>query len=474
MKVLFIAAEGAPFVKTGGLGDVIGSLPKELNDDNVDARVVLPLYSSIDREKYNIKFIKYIYINLGWRNLYCGIFETELNGVKYYFIDNEQYFKRGNVYGEMDDGERFAFFSKAALEILPHIDFKPNIINSNDWHTSMSIVYVDLFKKLGYEFFKDIKTVLSIHNIEFQGKFNPYILGNLFGLDNDYLPVMTFDGDINLLKAGIQLADKVNTVSKTYAEEILQPYFSFGLDPVLNNERWKLRGIVNGIDYDKFNPQKDDVIFKNYSYETIDKKVKNKLALQKELALEVNEEIPLVGMVTRLTDQKGIDLIIEVAEEIVNMGTQLVVLGTGDPRLESSLRCLENTRHDRIRSLIMFSNELSSKIYSSSDLYLMPSKSEPCGLSQLIAMRYGTIPVVNRVGGLRDTVVPYNPLSGEGTGFTFESYNAYDMLNAVRRALDVFNMDKEDWKKIMRNAMNYDSSWVKSAKEYIEMYKEIL
>lgn len=473
MKVLFVAAEGAPFVKTGGLGDVIGSLPNALNNEGIDARVILPLYSSIDREKYKIRFLKYIYISLAWRHIYCGIFETEYRGVKYYFIDNEQYFNRSNVYGEFDDGERFAFFSKAALEILPHIDFKPNIINANDWHTSLSVVYLDVLKKYGYEFFNDIKTVLSIHNIEFQGKFNPYILGSLFGLDNEYLPIMTYDGDINLLKSAIQLADRVNTVSNTYANEILQPYFSFGLHSILNDERWKLRGIVNGIDDEKYNPEKDSVIYKNYSFNTIQDKVKNKLSLQKEMALEVNEEIPLIGMVTRLTEQKGINLILDVAEHIINMGAQLIILGTGDNNFENKLRELENERHDRVRSLIMFSNELSSKIYAAADIYLMPSKSEPCGLSQLIAMRYGAIPVVNRVGGLKDTVKPYNPNTNIGTGFTFETFNSYDMLDAVRRALDVYNSDKKSWKKIIKNAMNYDSRWKKSAKEYISMYKEI-
>ncbi|CAK7006484.1 MAG: Glycogen synthase [Peptostreptococcus russellii] len=476
MKVLFIAAESAPFIKTGGLGDVIGSLPKALKKEGVDARVVLPLYSSINREKYKIKFVKYIYVSLGWRQIYCGIFEGKYNGIKYYFIDNEQYFNRSNIYGEVDDGERFAFFSKAALEIMPHIDFQADIINANDWHTALSIVYLDSFKKANFDFYINIKSVFSIHNVEFQGKYNPYVLGSLFGLSNDYLDIMTFDNDINLLKAGVQLADRVNTVSESYANELLDPYFSFGLSSIFQDERIKLRGIVNGIDYQRYNPYNDSAIAHRYSKNTFktEYKVKNKLALQKKMDLEVNPDIPLIGMVGRLTDQKGINIVLEVAEQIVDMGTQLIILGTGYEMYENALRDLEFKRHDRIRSIIMFSNDLASEIYAGSDIYLMPSKSEPCGLSQMIAMRYGSIPIVNRVGGLRDTVEPFNSDTEEGVGFTFESFNPYDMLDAIKRSLDVYYYDKPLWKKLILNAMNYDSSWINSADKYIEMYNEIL
>lgn len=476
MKVLFIAAESAPFIKTGGLGDVVGSLPKALRKEGVDARVILPLYSAIDREKYNITFVKYVYVNLGWRQIYCGLFETKYNGVKYYFIDNEQYFNRNNVYGEADDGERFAFFSKAAIEVMPHLDFKADVINANDWHTALSIVYLDMFKKSGYDFYKDIKSVFSIHNVEFQGKYNPYVLGSLFGLGNEYLDVMSFDGDLNLLKAAVQLADRVNTVSETYANELLNPYFSFGLNPIFEKEKWKLRGIVNGIDYQRYNPYNDPNIAHRYSKKTFKEKNKleNKLALQKELDLEVNPEIPVIGMVTRLTDQKGVNLVLEVAEQIINMGTHLIILGTGYEEYENRLRDLEYRRHDRVRSIIMFSNEMASKIYAASDLYLMPSKSEPCGLSQLIAMRYGSIPVVNRVGGLRDTVIPFNIETKEGTGFTFETFNAYDMLDAIKRSLDVYNYDKKSWNILVQNALGVDSSWKNSALKYLDMYNEIV
>ena len=474
MKVLFVAAEANPFIKVGGLGDVIGSLPKALHENSVDARVVLPLYSAIDRDKYNIRFLKYIYISLGWRHLYCGIFETVYKGIKFYFIDNDYYFNRDQIYGQADDGERFAFFSKAALDILPHIDFKPNIINANDWHAALSIVYLDLYKKEAYNYYMDIKSVISIHNIEFQGKFNPYLLGSLFGLGNDYIAPLEFDGDINLLKGAIQLADRVSTVSENYAKEILNPYFSFGLDKILSVEKGKLRGIVNGIDYDKFNPQSDTRIFQKFSLSNIDDRIKNKLAFQKEMDLEVDRKIPMVGMVTRLTGQKGLDLLIEGVDHILNMGVQLVILGTGDFFYEDELRRLERRRHDRVRSIIMFSNEVSSKIYSACDIFLMPSKSEPCGLSQLIAMRYGSIPVVNRVGGLRDTVEAFDPTRMIGNGFTFESYNVYDMLDSIKRALDVYKFDENTWKKIIINAMNSDMTWSKSARKYMQMYEELL
>ena len=472
MKILFVAAEAAPFVKVGGLGDVIGSLPKALQDENVEARVVLPLYSSIDRYKYDLKYQQHIFINLWWSTVYCGIFETVVNGVTYYFIDNEQYFNRDSVYGQEDDGERFAFFSKAALEILPHIDYKPDVVNANDWHAALSIIYLDDLKARGEGFYQNIKSVISIHNIEFQGKFNPYEMGNLFGLDNKYFDALIYKGNLNLLKGAIQLADRINTVSETYAHEILDPYFSYGLDDILRIEQGKLHGIINGLDTDKFNSKTDKQIFKNFDSKTLKNKVQNKLKFQEELALEVNENIPMIGMVTRLTHQKGIDLVLHVADEILKTGAQLVILGTGDRHYEDALRSLEYRRHDKVRSLIMFSSEVSSKVYSSCDMFLMPSKTEPCGLSQLISMRYATVPIVHRVGGLRDTVEPFDGKSG--TGFTFESFDAYDMLDAVYRATYCYYQERHIWNKIMKNAIKQDVSWKKSALQYIDMYNEIV
>lgn len=472
MKVCFIAAEAAPFVKVGGLGDVIGSLPKALRELGIDARVVLPLYSSIDRERFGLKYSGYQFVDLGWRHLYCGIFETVVDGVPFYFIDNEQYFKRESIYGQFDDGERFAFFSKAALEILPGVDFKPDIVNVNDWHTALSVIYLDVLKSREADFYKNMKSVLSIHNIEFQGRFNPYEMGNLFGLDNKYFDALIYNGDLNLLKGAIQLADRINTVSETYAREILDPYFSYGLDKILIVEQGKLKGILNGIDIEKFNPKTDPIIPINYDIHTFEDKVKNKLELQKELGLEVSEDIPLIGMVTRLTHQKGIDLLLQASEDILRTGAQLVVLGTGDAHYESALRSLENYRHDRVRSILLFSNEMSAKIYASSDIFLMPSKTEPCGLSQLISMRYGTVPVVHRVGGLRDTVIPFTGV--EGNGFTFESFQSGDMMDAIYRAVTCFYQSPDEWNQIIKNNLNKDVSWEKSAKQYLSLYHEVL
>ena len=472
MKVCFIAAEAAPFVKVGGLGDVIGSLPRALRELGIDARVVLPLYSSIDRERFGLKYSGYQFVDLGWRHLYCGIFETVVDGVPFYFIDNEQYFKRESIYGQADDGERFAFFSKAALEILPGVDFKPDIVNVNDWHTALSVIYLDVLKSREADFYKNMKSVLSIHNIEFQGRFNPYEMGNLFGLDNKYFDALIYNGDLNLLKGAIQLADRINTVSETYAREILDPYFSYGLDKILIVEQGKLKGILNGIDIEKFNPKTDPIIPINYDIHTFEDKVKNKLELQKELGLEVSDSIPLIGMVTRLTHQKGIDLLLQASEDILRTGAQLVVLGTGDAHYESALRSLENYRHDRVRSILLFSNEMSAKIYASSDIFLMPSKTEPCGLSQLISMRYGTVPVVHRVGGLRDTVIPFTGV--EGNGFTFESFQSGDMMDAIYRAVTCFYQSPDEWNQIIKNNLNKDVSWEKSAKQYLSLYQEVL
>ena len=472
MKVCFIAAEAAPFVKVGGLGDVIGSLPKALRELGVDARVILPLYSSIDRERFGLKYKAYQFVDLGWRHSYCGIFETEVDGVPCYFVDNEQYFNRDSIYGQIDDGERFAFFSKAALEILPALDFKPDVVNVNDWHTALSVIYLDVLKSREAEFYKDMKSVLSIHNIEFQGRFNPYEMGNLFGLENKYFDALIYNGDVNLLKGAIQLADRVNTVSETYAREILDPYFSYGLDKILTVEQGKLRGILNGIDVDKFNPKTDPMIPVNYDLKKFEDKVQNKLAFQKEMDLEVNADIPLIGMVTRLTHQKGIDLILQASEEILKTGAQLVILGTGDAHYESALRSLEHYRHDRVRSILLFSNEMSAKIYAASDLFLMPSKTEPCGLSQLISMRYGTVPVVHRVGGLRDTVIPFTGV--EGNGFTFESFQAGDMMDAIYRAVTCFYQSPDEWKQIIKNNLQKDVSWEQSAKKYLDLYHEVV
>lgn len=473
MKVLFASAEGLPFVKVGGLGDVVGSLPKELVKQGIEASVVLPLYSVIPNDlKEKMTYITNISVQNSWRSNYCGIFTCVLNGVTYYFIDNEQYFKREKVYGAYDDGEIFAFFSRAVLEILPVIDFRPDIIHANDWHTAMIPVYLNCFYR-DNDFYKNIKTVLSIHNIEFQGKFDPYILGQLFGLSVYEKSIMMYDGDINVLKAGIESADIVSTVSEHYAEEILYPEHSFGLHNILNPRKSKLRGIINGIDTSLFNPETDKYLKTNYSAQTIQNKRYNKLDLQKAMALEENSNVPLIGMVTRLTKQKGLELFYEVLDLISDLPLQFVLLGTGDSEFEEFFREWENKRHDKVRAIILFSQELASKIYAGADFLLMPSKSEPCGLAQLIAMRYGTVPIVHTVGGLYDTVDAFNPETKEGNGITFKSFNSYDMLDAIKRACDIFK-NKKDFRILRKNAMLNDVSWNKSALKYIQMYEELL
>lgn len=473
MKVLFAAAEASPFIKVGGLGDVMGGLPKELVKKGVDARVIIPLYSAIkDEMRKNIKYVTNCYVNNSWRSSYCGIFTAEYDGVTYYFIDNEQYFKRDTVYGSYDDGEIFAFFSRAVLEILPVINFFPDIINANDWHTAMIPVYLNAFYR-NTDGYRNIKTVLSIHNIEFQGKYDPYILGGLFGLDVSLKPLMMYDGDVNVLKGGIESADLVSTVSSNYANEILYPEHSFGLHNILNPRRGKIRGIVNGIDTNLFNPETDKCISKNYSKDNVKNKVYNKISLQKDMALDSSSGVPIIGMVTRFTKQKGFDLFFEVADRISELPVQLVVLGTGAPEYESFMRNWENRRHDKVRAIIKFSTEIASQVYAGADMFLMPSKSEPCGLSQMIAMRYGAVPIVHTVGGLVDTVVPYNRETKEGTGITFQSFNPYDMLDAIKRAIDLY-YDKPNWSRLRENAMNVDFSWNEPAEKYIAMYKELV
>lgn len=473
MKVLFAAAEASPFIKVGGLGDVMGGLPKELVKKGIDARVILPLYSAIKPElRDKIRYVTNCYVNNSWRSSYCGIFTAEHEGVTYYFIDNEQYFKRDVIYGSYDDGEIFAFFSRAVLEVLPVIGFIPDIINVNDWHTAMLPVYLNAYYRHIDEY-KFIKTVLSIHNIEFQGKYDPYILGGLFGLDVSLKPLMMYDGDVNVLKGGIESADLVSTVSKNYVNEILQQEHSFGLHNILNARRSKLRGIINGLDTTVFNPETDKNIKTNYNIDSLRNKRYNKIALQKSMALDTEADVPVIGMVTRLTKQKGFDLFYDVMDMIADLPVQIVVLGTGAPEYEDMMRGWEYRRHDKVRGIIKFSSEIASQVYAGADLFLMPSKSEPCGLSQMIAMRYGTIPIVHTVGGLVDTVQPYNPTTKEGNGITFQSYNSYDMLDAIKRAVDLY-YDKNHWRQVRKNAMQKDVSWNLPADEYIAMYNELL
>lgn len=472
MKVLFATAEAAPFIRTGGLGDVAGALPQALKANGVEATVILPLYQDM-KETYrnSLQFVGSTTVPLGWRNQYAGVFKSAVNGVVYYFIDNEYYFKRKGLYGHFDDGERFAFFSRAILETMPLTGFFPDVLHVNDWQTALAPIYLDCFYR-DVEAYKGIKTVLAIHNIEFQGCMDKFAIGDVFGIPASHSSVVEYRNDANMLKAGIEASNRVVTVSPTYATEIMDKFYSYGLDSILEARKYKLSGIVNGIDVDLYNPKSDKALFKNYDFRSYGQKKENKHGLQELLGLPVCDK-PLIGMVGRLTTQKGIDLVLEVINQILEKDVQLVVLGTGDWKFENALQEISKQYPTKLATAIYFSGDIASKIYGASDIFLMPSKFEPCGLSQMIAMRYGSIPVVRETGGLKDTVIPFNPEEGTGVGFTFKTYNAYDMLDAINRALACYG-DNKLWRNgVVKNAMRQDFSWKKSAKEYIELYRSL-
>ena len=473
-NILFATSEAVPFIKTGGLADVAGSLPKALVDGGVDCRVILPLYMDIKQElRDKMTYVGNLYVNLSWRYQYRGLFKAEVDGVTYYFIDNEYYFKRSGLYGYFDDGERFAFFAKAEIESIRLMDgFAPDIIHCNDWQTALVPVFLDVFYR-GDDLYKNIKTVFTIHNIEFQGRYSGFMSGDVLGLPAWAREYVDFDGDVNYMKGGIERANKVTTVSQTYAQEILNSYFGYGMNNILVNRQFKLSGIINGIDVNSNDPKTDKYAYTNYDLKTFELKAENKMAFQKDLGLPVDKNIPMIGMVGRLTHQKGLDLLSPVITRILDMGVQLVILGTGDYKYEEMLRSCQSRYPGNLRALITFSSELASKIYCASDMFLMPSKFEPCGLSQMIAMRYGSLPIVRETGGLKDTVIPYDYTTGKGTGFTFYSYNAYDMLNAVERAVGMYRDYKQDWQKIVNNAMTQDFSWKNIALRYVDLYKEL-
>lgn len=472
MKVLYASSEALPFAASGGLADVAGSLPQSLRRRKVACRVVMPLYGSIsDEMRANMKFITSIMVPVSWRRQYCGIYEAKAGGVIYYLIDNEYYFKRKTFYGHYDDGERFAFFSRAVLEILPYIDFKPDIIHCNDWQTALVPVYYStLFANR--EGYTGIRTVFTIHNIQYQGIYGKEILGDVFGLGEEHSSLLDFGGCVNLMKGGIECADKVTTVSNTYASEILDPWFSHGLDPILKERSYKLSGILNGIDTINYDPEKDKDIFFNYSAKEPADKAKNKAALQELFGMPVNADTPVMGIVTRLVAHKGLDLIKRIMWELLSTtDLQLVVLGSGDWEYEAFFKELAAAFPEKVGLRIGFIPDLARKIYAGSDLFLMPSKSEPCGLSQMVALRYGTVPIVRETGGLKDTITDSG--DGKGNGFTFKSYDAYDMLDAIRRSLAAY-ADKVGWQKLVTRALKCDNSWGKSAKEYIKLYEELM
>lgn len=472
MKILFATSEAGPFMRTGGLGDVGQALPLALTKEKQDVRVIMPLYDGIkDIYRQTMQFLGSKVVTLGWRQQYAGVFFYEYEGVKYYFIDNEYYFKRFGIYGHYDDGERFSFFSRAVLDVLTLIDFTPDVIHCNDWQTGLIPVYLDAFYR-GDERYANIRTVMTIHNIEFQGEMDKSCISEVFGIPASHASIVEYNNNANMLKAGIEASHAVTTVSRTYAEEILNPYFAYGLEDILAKRRYKIRGILNGIDTDVYNPAKDSALFAKYTLKTVAKKAADKKGLQELVNLPVFTDKPLIGMVTRLTNQKGMDLVMEVIEEILSMDLQMVILGTGDWKYETALNELSRRYGNKLAVIINFSKDIASKIYAGSDMFLMPSKFEPCGLSQLIAMRYGSVPIVRETGGLKDTVPAFNPVTREGRGFTFKTYNAYDMLDAIRRAVGTY-YNKEEWASIVSNDMSGDYSWKASAKEYVKLYNEI-
>lgn len=474
MNVLFLTSEAVPFVKTGGLADVAGSLPKELKSMGVDIRVVLPLYGTIE-ETYRSKMEKIteFYVDLDWKHQYAGVYQLIHDDITFYFIDNMEYFDRTYPYGFDDDAERFIFFSKACTLLPKIIDFKPDIIHSNDWHTALVNLFVNDFRH-GDDYYNDIRTLFTIHNLKYQGVFDPRYMA-LAGLDGGYFNEndLKFYDAINFMKGGIIHATAVNTVSENYAREIHYPFYGEGLDGIIREYDYKLSGIVNGIDYGEWNPATDSLIDHNYDFNTIEEKVNNKLALQRLYGLPERPDVPMIGLVSRLTEMKGLDLIRYILDELLQEDIQFVVIGTGDYTYEEMFKYFAWKYPEKMAARIYFGAGESHKVYASSDFYLMPSISEPCGISQLIAMRYGTLPIVREAGGLKDTVIPYNEYTGEGTGYSFSNINAHELLFAVKDALNIYNTNKEAHLGLVNNAMHQDISWKVSAEKYLNLYEDI-
>ncbi len=473
-NILFAASECVPFIKTGGLADVVGSLPKEYQKEYFDCRVILPKYAGI-KEKYKeqMEFVTSFYMDLNWRDQYVGVFSLVLNGITYYFIDNEDHFGGDKPYAGMPwDLEKFAFFSKAVLSVLPLINFRPDVIHCHDWQTGLIPVYLNE-RFQGNEFYRGMKSVMTIHNLKFQGVWSMDSMKSITGLADYYFTTdkLEFRGDGSFLKGGLVYANAITTVSNTYAEEIKTPFYGEGLDGLMQARANDLRGIVNGIDYEEYDPASDPMISRHYSAKNFrrEKKV-NKTELQKRLGLAEDPGKMMIGIVSRLTDQKGFDLIAYMMEELCQDDIQLVILGTGEERYENMFRHFAWKYDQKVSANIFYSEELSHQIYAACDAFLMPSLFEPCGLSQLMSLRYGTVPIVRETGGLKDTVQPYNEYEGTGTGFSFANYNAHEMLGTIRYAERIYYEKKREWNKIVDRAMEADFSWGASAKQYQELY----
>lgn len=477
-KVLFVASECVPFIKTGGLADVVGSLPKCFNKEEFDVRVILPKYMCMKEEyKSQMNYVSHFYMDLAWRSQYVGILEMKYEGIQFYFIDNEYYLSGPKPYGNIyEDIEKFAFFSKAALSALPVIGFRPDIVHCHDWQTGLIPVYLKERFHEG-EFFSSMKSIMTIHNLKFQGVWDMKTVKDMTGLPAYYFAPDKLEafGDANYLKGGIVYADAVTTVSDTYAEEIKTPFYGEHLDGLMRARANCLSGIVNGIDYEEYNPETDQYIVKNYNAKNFRKeKIKNKRALQQELGLEQNDKKFLIGVVSRLTDQKGFDLIAYIMDEMCQQQDwQFVILGTGEEKYENMFRHFAWKYQGKVAACIYYSEAMSHKIYASSDAFLMPSLFEPCGLSQLMSLRYGTVPIVRETGGLKDTVWPYNEYESTGTGFSFANYNAHEMFNTIKYAYYVFNEKKREWNKLIDRGMAADFSWDTSAQKYAELYNRL-
>ena len=474
-SVLFVASEANPYLGSGGLADVIGSLPKTLAaNGKYDGRVVMPLYGDIsDKYRSQMRFLMNFNVPLAWRNQYCGVFSLKADGVTFYFIDNEYYFKRSGLYGFYDDGERFAYFSKAALEMMVHLDYYPEILHCHDWQTALSVVYLKTLyaNRYGYD---HIKALFTIHNIEYQGKYGYDCLGDLFGLPESVKPALDYDGCLNLMKGAIQFSDRFSTVSRMYANEIKNPFFAHGLQYAICENEFKLTGILNGIDETVYNPETDEKLFRNYSADDTRGKGVCKKELQKMLGLPEKDDAPLISIISRLVPAKGLDLVKCVIEELLAENVQVVILGKGEGDYEDYFRMLADRYSGKCRAIIAYNKDLASKIYSASDIFLMPSKQEPCGLSQMIACRYGAVPVVRATGGLFDSISPYNnDMRNGGNGFVFGNYNAHEMLYVIKDAVYTFG-NKDEWRGIMKRAMTTDFSWKKSSGEYEKLYDNML
>jgi len=469
LNILFAASEAVPFAASGGLADVVGSLPAAIRNKGHECRVVIPLYKSIRPElRAQMTSLTNITVDVSWRKQYCGIFTAIWNGLTYYFIDNEYYFGRDGLYGFYDDCERYVFFSRAVLEMLRCIDFKPDIIHANDWQTALISVFYQVFYKYQQNY-QNIKHVFTIHNIQYQGSYGREVLNEVMGIPLYHIGILEYDGAINMMKGAIEAADKITTVSPSYAWEILDPYYAHGLDRILVNKQYKLCGILNGIDTELYNPEQDNLIAKKFSSADPSGKKACKEALLSELALQEGDE-PVIGIVTRFVSHKGIDLIRYVFEDILNLGYKFAILGSGEKIYEDFFSEMQWRYPDRVSVTLGFQPDLAKKIYAGADMFLMPSQSEPCGLAQMISMRYGTAPIVRETGGLRDSVKDNG--NGDGNGFSFRTYNAHDMLDACARAKNCYD-NPESWQALIKRAMTSDYSWKASADAYIGLYKEL-